>query len=198
MRKKPRGRKYRNLFARGEAIYYERVVKGVRRKVSAKTSDWDEAAAVRDLLEERLRIGSVGSSPAEAPMFLAFVRRYLDEDTAHLADTTRTDRERELRKDGLLAAFFGPYRVDEITAVMIREWWGQDVDGAGRSWKTGRNYLDALSGVLNYALELGLVEKNPVREFRELLARKSRTQRGRAESDPGRSIRPIEDLCRAG
>ena len=31
-----------------------------------------------------------------------------------------------------------------------------------RSYKTGRNYLDALSGVLGYALELELLETNPV------------------------------------
>ena len=47
MRKKPRGRKYRNLYARGELIWFEKVVKGRRIRRSCKTSDWDLAAAPR-------------------------------------------------------------------------------------------------------------------------------------------------------
>ena len=58
MRKRPKGRKYRNLTARGGVIYYQRVVDQRRVRVSTKTDDWDEAAAVRDLYEERKGIGS--------------------------------------------------------------------------------------------------------------------------------------------
>ncbi len=47
--------------------------------------------------------------------------------------------------------------------------------------------------MLGYAAELGLLEANPVDAFRAILRRKTRTQRGRAESDPARNIRPIED-----
>ncbi|HBZ71148.1 MAG TPA: hypothetical protein DEP35_16015 [Deltaproteobacteria bacterium] len=38
-----------------------------------------------------------------------------------------------------------------------------------------------------------MLESNPVPTFRATLRCRSRTQRGRAESDPGRRIRPIED-----
>jgi integrase len=58
--------------------------------------------------------------------------------------------------------------------------------------KTGRNLLDAIAAVFSFALELGLIESNPVDGFRRTLSRKSRTKRGRAENDPGRDIRPIE------
>ena len=58
MRKKPNGRKYRNLVSRGAVIYYERVTDGRRIRFSTETSDWDQAAAVRDLYEERRGIGN--------------------------------------------------------------------------------------------------------------------------------------------
>ena len=61
MRKKPKGTKYRNLHRRGETIYYERVVDGRRLRVSTKESDWDFAAAVRDLYEQQTGINT--SSP---------------------------------------------------------------------------------------------------------------------------------------
>ena len=40
MRKKPKGRKYRNLYKRGNVIYYEREWKKNRTKQSTDTSDW--------------------------------------------------------------------------------------------------------------------------------------------------------------
>ena len=45
MKKKPAGVKYRNLVARGECIYVERVVDGKRTRFSTKSDDWDVAAA---------------------------------------------------------------------------------------------------------------------------------------------------------
>jgi integrase len=47
--------------------------------------------------------------------------------------------------------------------------------------------------VLGYALERELLEQNPVIAFRQVRARKNRTQRGRAASDKARFITPIED-----
>jgi integrase len=66
------------------------------------------------------------------------------------------------------------------------------VDRRELAMKTGRNLLDAIAAVFSFALELGLIESNPVDGFRRTLSRKSRTKRGRAENDPGRDIRPIE------
>ncbi len=92
MRKKPKGRKYRNLVLRGTAIYYERVVDGSRIRFSTETSDWDQAAAVRDLYEKRRGIGKLPLRPADIPTFEEFAERYLDEDTQHLARTTKHER----------------------------------------------------------------------------------------------------------
>ena len=93
MTRKPRGAKYRNLHARGGVIYYERVVAGKRRKISTKTSDWHEAAAFRDLFEQKKNIG-VGVPMLDVPTFAEFAERYLAEHTGHLADTSRGLRER--------------------------------------------------------------------------------------------------------
>src|SRR5262245_56336269 len=58
---KPKGIKYRNLFARGGSIVYERIVgEGEQRKRikrSLRVTDWSEAAATRDALERQLGIG---------------------------------------------------------------------------------------------------------------------------------------------
>ena len=55
MRKKPKGRKYRNLYKRGNVIYYEREWKKNRTKQSTDTSDWEIAVAFRDEFERFLR-----------------------------------------------------------------------------------------------------------------------------------------------
>ena len=197
MRARSRGPKYRNLHARtGGVIYYERVWNGRRYCFSTKTTDWKEAAAVRDLYEQRKGIGLGRVRILEAPTFEEFAERYLAEDVGHLADTSRRLRERELRAGsrGGLLEYLGSKRLDEITKRDIREWWGRYVERRGRSTKTGRNYLDALSGVLNYARALELIpdDHDPVDAFRRTLRLKSRTKRGRAESQAGREVRPLE------
>jgi integrase len=124
------------------------------------------------------------------PTFAELADRYL-EWTNHLAPTTQNDRTTLLRSasperpEGALCAYFGRLPVDEIRKPLLLEWWHAEVEGRGRSQKTGRNYLDALSGVL--ALEV-----NPVDGFRAVLRRRNRTQKGRAQSDPTASICPIE------
>jgi integrase len=93
----------------------------------------------------------------------------------------------------VLRAYFGHLPVDEIRKPLLLEWWHAEVEGKGRSAKTGRNYLDALSGVLALAVDAELLEANPVDGFRAVLRRRNRTQQGRAQSDPTASICPIED-----
>ncbi len=192
MTKRPKGRKYRNLTARGGVIYYERLVTGRRIRISTKTADWDEAASFRDLYEQTKRIGSVPFYAGEVPTFAEFAKRYLKEDTAHLAETTRRDRPSYLRPEGPLG-LLAPRRLDEIDPPLIREWWNAEIQGRGLTTKTGRSYLDVLSGVLGYAVDLGILSSNPVPPFRGTLRRRSRSQRGRAENEGGRHVRPIED-----
>ena len=196
MKNKPRGRKYRNLYARKEVIWFERLVHGRRIRRSCKTNDWDVAVAVRDEYERQT--GASRLPGLTVPKFAELADRYL-EWTNHLAPTTQDDRRSLLRTaslkrpEGALRAYFGRLPVDEIRKPLLLEWWAAEVEGKGRAAKTGRNYLDALSGVLALAVDSEFIETNPVDGFRSVLRRRNRTQKGRAQSDPTASICPIED-----
>jgi integrase len=194
MSKRPKSRKYRNLSRRGGVIYCERIVDGRRFKFSTKTSNWDDAASVRDLWESKSNIAATVPL-LDVPTLEDFAKRYLEEDTAHLAPTTRTDRHSYLSKKGPLIAKLGSVRLAEITVPVLRQWWNEEVTNHApklRSSRTGRAYLDALSSIYGYAMDLGTVELNPVPAFRETLRRRARTQRGRAEAEAGRHVHPIE------
>ncbi len=191
MKSKPKGAKYRNLTARSGVIYYQREVGGTRIRFSTATTDWNQAAAVRDLYEQRKGIGTAAFSTAEIPTFSEFSERYLAEDTSHLAPTTRSDLDSYLRESGPLLGFFGGDRLVEISVPRLREWWNREVILAGRSVKTGRAYLDVLSNVLGYAIELEVIGANPVPTFRQHVRRRQRTQRARSEAET--RIRPIEN-----
>ncbi len=127
MNRKPRGAKYRNLHLRGPKIYYQREIRGKRIRFSCETSDWNEAASIRDLYEEKKGVGRLPSVTWDVPTFSAFAQRYLGEDTQHLAATTRSDRNSYLREDGPLHSYFGGRRLDEITVPMLREWWNAEI-----------------------------------------------------------------------
>src|SRR5262245_37093750 len=108
MKAKPKGRKYRNLFARGPTIVYERVLPGGRRiKRSLGVDDWNEAAATRDALEAKLGIGGPVLR-IECPSFAEAAQSYLD-GLAHLSASTREDRGLYLRagRPGGLMQRFG-------------------------------------------------------------------------------------------
>jgi len=123
MKAKPEGARYRNLTARGGMIYYQRLVGGQRVRFSCEASDWEAAASVRDLYEARKGIGRVAAPVLEVPRLRDFVKRYLEEDTGHLAATTRRDRPYYLADDGPIVRFLGARRMDEITPALLREWW---------------------------------------------------------------------------
>ena len=132
------------------------------------------------------------------PKFADLADRYL-EWMAHLAPTTQDSRRALLRTasskrpEGALRAYFGRMPVDEIRKPLLLEWWAAEVEGRGRAAKTGRNHLDALSGVLALAVDSEILETNPVDGFRAVLRRRNRTQKGRAQSDPTASICLIEE-----
>jgi integrase len=206
MTKKPKGRKYHHLSARGEVIYYERLDRGKRIRLSCKTANWDEAASFRDLYDQTHGLGwGALRVRDEAPTFGEIAQRYLTEDTGHLAPTTLRDRTgllREAEKDatgnetkpaGRIAKALGAYRIAEITPAMLSDYWGEQVQAEERSHKTGLCDLDAIGAVFAFAKEKALIERSPVPDFRETLRRKQRTQRGRAGRDRSANIRPIED-----
>jgi integrase len=189
MRSKPKGAKYRNLIAYRERIFYDRVVCGRRYWRDLKTTDWDDAIVLRDRLEE---LDGIEKRRGDVPKFDVFAQRYLNEDTERLAATTLRDRRRYLGERGLLLPHFASKRLDEITPEMLRQWWGKEITGAGRSAGTGRHHINTLAAVYAFAQDLGFVSESPVVEFRRQLNRKGRTKRGRAEARRDRHIRPIE------
>ena len=98
MRKKPKGRKYRNLHTRGNVIYYEREWMKKRVKQSTSTSDWDTAVAFRDEFERKMGIGTSQTRLPEKMTFREFAEeRYIREELKNLAHTTQVERIRELR-----------------------------------------------------------------------------------------------------
>jgi len=189
MKRKPSGAKYRNLVVNREGIFYDRVVGGRRYWRDLKATDWDDAVVLRDRLEE---LEGIEKRRGDVPRFDVFAPRYLNEDTERLAATTLRDRRRYLGETGLLLPHFASKRLDEITPEMLRQWWGKEITGKGRSAGTGRHYINTLAAVYAYAKDLGLVEDTPVQAFREQLRRRSRTKRGRAEARRDRHTRPIE------
>ncbi len=190
MRKKPRGRKYRNLFLRGNVIWIEQVEGGERYRRSAKTDDWDRAGAVRDEWE-RKRHG-LPTNTDEEVTFGDFAARYLSEATMSLAGTTRHDREVQLRGGGPILPFFGSLKLSQISVSTLRSWWAAEIAGKRRSVKTGRNLLGAISRVLRYARSLEIIgSDDPVKIFAEGLTQDAQTKKGRAAKES--KARPIED-----
>jgi integrase len=197
MRAKPKGAKYRNLYARyTDVIYYQRVVEGQRFRFSCRTNDWNEAAAVARLFEEKKGVGRPGFVIVEPPTFAEMARLSVDRERRRregLAGTTLRDRTRLLQnEDGPVLRLLGALRVDAIEPETLQRWWEEEVEGRGRSVKTGRSYLDAINGVLRLAQRHGhLRSPNPVPVFRDWLRAEGRTRATRARI--GRDIRPIED-----
>ena len=84
-------------------------------------------------------IGRLPFAAVDVPTFEVFGKGYLDEDTGHLAPTTRSDRDSYLRKGGPLRGFFDAQRLDAIGVPELRAWWNQEVIAAPRrTTRTGR------------------------------------------------------------
>ena len=190
MRKKPRGRKYRNLIARGNVIQIEFVEAGERHRKSTKTDDWDTAALIRDEWERARR--GLAEPVEEEPTFAEFSARYLDEAMSNLARTTKRDRALQLRPDGSILSVLGSRKISQIDVAAVRSWWTAEILGKRRSVKTGRNLLGVIARVLSYARSLELISgDDPVRAFSETLSQDARTKKGRAAKQS--KAMPIED-----
>ena len=59
--------------------------------MSARSTDWDEAAVVRDLYEQRKGIDRGLVPLADVPRFAEFAERYLRDAMGHLAASTREE-----------------------------------------------------------------------------------------------------------
>jgi len=190
MTRKPKSRKYRNLVTYRGSIYYDRVVNGRRwwrnLRIAPESADaWKDAAGVRDKLEA---LENIEQRRGDVPTFAEFARRWLAEDTQHLAHRTLKDRRRHLQPDGLLMRRFGAKRLDDISPEMIRDWRAKEINASPKRQEgTGRNYLNVLSSIFAFAQELGFISENPVVVMRSR-ERKKRGKSTRTKSD----IKPIE------
>jgi len=90
MKAKPKAAKYRNLRARGGLIQYRRMVAGKLVRFSTNTDDWDAAAAVARLYEERKGIGRPGVVIVESPTLATFA-------SVTSTRTSSTSRRRRVR-----------------------------------------------------------------------------------------------------
>ncbi len=139
----------------------------------------------------------------KVPTLAEFAPRYLEGDTAHLAPTTvavRTQhlaakRRTEKSPEPPILPHLGELRLDEITPEKLREWWSLAVEGSTRRSKTGREYVNTLAALYHYARDLGVIGRDvdPIAPLRAMLRRRRRTQRGRADAEQGRDVRPIAD-----
>jgi integrase len=168
-------------------------------RFSCQTDDW--ALAAERAREYEATSGHFERRPAarraSAPLLGEFAERCLEEDMAHLAATSAADRRTHLRPGGPLIEHFGAWPLGEITPAALREWWSIYVANSDeRGPKTGREYVNALSAVFGYAIDLGLIERSPIPDFRAQLRRRSRTKQARA----GRAskINPITDPTALG
>lgn len=193
--KKPKGPQYRGLTMRGGVIYISAIINGKRYRRSTRTGDWGTAAAVKAIVFERKGWHrGVVTVAAEAPTFAQAAAEYRKhpERLDHLAATTRDDYLAMLREKGPLVTRLGPMRLDEIRRAHLLDWWDEFVVQGGRAQSTGRNHLNSLAEVFAWALDREMIEESPVEGLRQVLRRRNRGKRGRAESEGGAMINPIE------
>lgn len=181
---------------RGERIvlrFYRRGKQWEERVGRYAPEEWRAAVeAAARLTRQHAREDAGIPSQTDAPTLSSFAARYLREDVAHLAPTTRGDRGSYLAASGRLLRHLGALPLDEIGLPALRAWWGEEIEASGLSNGTGRHYLVVLSQVLGYAHDLGILKANPVDEFRAVLKRRLRVKSARAQADPAQRIKPIE------
>jgi hypothetical protein len=87
---------FRKLEARGETIYFRSIVNGQEVRRSLGTSNWHAAAQMRDAIDAELHDGL--EPVREVSTFAEAAAHYLGSGMAHLAGSTREDREGYLRR----------------------------------------------------------------------------------------------------
>ena len=184
-----RSSRRKNLVKRGGAWYVDAIVDGRRIKKSLKTGVLEEAiqrrdTVLREAIAERERAAAPEPEP-EVPRFAELVAGALAASKKDHAYRTHADYKKALAPDGPIIPWLGQIRVDSIEAADLRAWWGHTNSNVGT--KTGRNRLDAIAWVLEFAVESGYIELDqkmkPLRGLRRTLHRRSQMKKGHAERD---------------
>ena len=190
MKRKPSGRKYRNLTARGPVIYFERVVGGRRIRFSCDTDDWQAAAATG--------ISTRSERDREAPVLRR--RRSRSSRTSPGATWPRTlrtwlprraDRRALVSRDRSLASSA------RGSSTRSRPRAARVVDRGGARPRAHDGDRAVLPSDARWSPRVRPGPRHSRRRvrsppFREQLRRRSRTKGARAASDASRNIRPIE------
>lgn len=161
--------------------------KRIRERIGPDTPENREKAQQRvgriETAMEMIRGAGAGLC---GPVFEEAARDYLRVGTKiyGLADTTCEDRRFQLAKDGPICSVVGMRPMDAITTADWLRWWEDFIVESDRTVKTGRNYLDAVSGVYTLAIDRGHVTENPIDGLRAILRRSGRTKQARAQAMP--------------
>ena len=138
--------------------------------VDAMTIDQARDAA-RQLDEELTEAWSTAgrNGGLTTPTFAVFVEETFRPSTAPLKKQSTIHTDEQWVKKHLLPAF-GPIPVDEITSKDILDWY----DHCSRRIPIGANRaMDVLSSILNHAVRLDVIEKNPSRRIKRNPSRAS-------------------------
>ncbi len=180
MTKRPKGREYRGLYARGEVIWISYTDGGKRTLISAGTDDWDRAAKRRDdAIHGKHRSMTFADATRKALADMA---------ACGVAETTSSDRIRLLRDEGRIIEHLGSLTLDQVDVAALRRWHDAAISQRGRSFKTGANQIDAIEMVLRWARGRGHLARGckPVQELREDLLYARRTKSAHAKQDEAR------------
>ncbi len=181
------------IFKRG-AHYYVEYVEGneiliPRQSLRTKDAGKARAAASRLILEYEER----GYTPeGNELLFRDAAAAYLKHGMSNLAGTTQDDHRNHLRLGGILDRAFGDIPISQLTDESLLRWWEESIEGK-RATSTGRRYLDSVSAIMRRARRHRLIAHNPVVDFQAIIREENKTKKGRALSEAGKHVRPIED-----
>lgn len=169
--------------------YHVVISHGRRKQRKSYGTDKRAAEAALRAVNKRLREGTLGlAAKPTGPTLATYARVFLAEDTENLATRTRQGLESYLRRGGPLEELLDK-RLDELTAPLLRTWYAGT---QSKATSTRKHYLGAVSVVLSYAVDQGLIESNPCGPVYEGIGRRRKTAKGRAETATS-SARPLED-----
>ncbi len=163
---------------------------------SLRTKNYKEALrSMRRIVDEFFARGLAREEDG-ITRFRDVATAYLEEDISDLAYSTQRDRQRHLRPGALVDRTLGNIPIGEFTPATIRDWWSENIRSSpSRGDKTGNNYLNAISAVVQRAIEYEFLESDPIAAFLAVQKRrKRRTKKFREETEAGGNVNAIENM----
>ena len=157
----------------------------------------ERAQQKKEEIESALHLVRSSTASVLKPTLASAAAEYLRRGMAlhQLAASTQEDRCLILAEKGALLHRFGTLRLNSLRLEMLLDWWHDFVIDGKKSVRTGRNHLDALSGVYRYAMQRRIVNANPVDALRATLRALNRTKAARQEQDTVSKANPIDSIA---